>query len=76
MLGWGGVPAQQGACFSLSLCPSPLLSNKYIYFKLFIYLFMIDTEREAETQAEEGGEVGSLWGARYGTRSQDPRITP
>ena len=26
------------------------------------YLFMIDTERETETQAE--GEAGSLWGAQ------------
>ena len=31
------------------------------FFKDFIYLFMRDTEREAETQAE--GEAGSLWGA-------------
>ena len=35
---------------------------------------MRDTEREAETQAE--GKAGSLQGARHGTRSQDPRITP
>ena len=35
---------------------------------------MRDTEREAETQAE--GEAGSLWGARCGTRSQDPRSRP
>ena len=39
-----------------------------------ICLFMRDTGREAETQAE--GEAGSLWGARCGTRSQEPRITP
>ena len=32
-----------------------------IFFKDFIYLFMRDTEREAETQAE--GEGGSLRGA-------------
>ena len=32
------------------------------------------TEREAETQAE--GEVGSMLGARYGTRSQDPGSHP
>ena len=40
--------------------------------KCFIYLFMRDTEREAESQAE--GEAGSLWGAWCRTRSQDPRI--
>ena len=34
---------------------------------------MRDTQREAETQAE--GEAGSMWGARCGTRSQDPGIT-
>ena len=38
--------------------------------KDFIYLFMIDTKRETETQAE--AEAGSLQGARCGTRSQDP----
>ena len=32
-----------------------------IFFKDFIYLFMRDTEREAETQAE--GEAGSMQGA-------------
>ena len=41
---------------------------------LFIYLFMGDTQREVETQAEE--EAGSLWGAQCGTRSQDPGIMP
>ena len=34
-------------------------------FLFFIYLFMKDTKREAETQAE--GEAGSLWGAQCGT---------
>ena len=37
-----------------------------------MYLFMRDTEREAETPVE--GEAGSLQGARRGTRSRDPRI--
>ena len=45
-----------------------------LFFKDFIYLFMRDTEREAETQAE--GEAGSLWGAGCGTQSYDPRIMP
>ena len=40
----------------------PYFNNlSIIFFKDFIYLFMRDTQREAETQAE--GEVGSLWGA-------------
>ena len=47
-------------------------------FKGFIYLFTRDTERErgreAETQAE--GEAGSMQGARRGTRSWDPGVTP
>ena len=34
---------------------------KYFFFKRFIYLFMRDTQREAETQAE--GEGGILQGA-------------
>ena len=38
------------------------------------YLFMRDTHREAETQAE--GEVGSMQGARRGTRSQDSGSRP
>ena len=35
--------------------------NKYSFFKDFIYLFMRDTESEAETQAEV--EARSLWEA-------------
>ena len=41
---------------------------------LKIYLFMRDTERGAETQAE--GEVGSTQGAQCRTQSQDPGIMP
>ena len=39
------------------------------FFKDFIYLFMIDTQREAETQTE--GEAGSLQRAQCGTHSRD-----
>ena len=35
--------------------------NRFVFLKRFIYLFMIDIEREAETQAE--GEAGSMPGA-------------
>ena len=43
-------------------------NNLLSFFKkYFMYLFMRNTKREAETQAE--GEVGSLWGARCGTPS-------
>ena len=45
-----------------------------IFFKDFIYLFVRDTQKGAETQAE-GGEAGSIQGARCGTGSQDPGIT-
>ena len=45
-----------------------------IFLKDFIYLFMTERERGAETQAE--GEAGSMQGARRGTRSQVSRITP
>ena len=41
----------------------------FVFFKDFIYIFMRDTERDAE------GEAGSPQGAQYGTRSQDPGIT-
>ena len=56
-----------------------LLNSKLPYTlkkkkKDFIYLLMRDTEREAETQAE--GDAGSPRGARWGTSSQDPGITP
>ena len=48
------------------------------FFKDFIYLFMIVTQRErdreAETQAE--GEAGSMQGARRGIRSRVSRIMP
>ena len=44
------------------------------FLKDFIYLFMRDIEKEADTSAE--GEVDSLWGAWCGTQSQDPGITP
>ena len=39
-----------------------------------MYLFMRDTQREAETQAER--KAGSMLGDQCRTRSQDPRITP
>ena len=45
---------------------------RFLFLKDFTYLFMRDTEREAETQAE--GEAGSLQGAQRGTQSQDPGI--
>ena len=47
--------------------------NKYIYFKIFIYLLIRDSERgrEAETQAE--GEAGSIQGARFQDRTLDQR---
>ena len=60
--------------FSSSLMPhisvySVVKSIFFFFFlKDFIYLFMRDTERERE--------AGSIQGARYGTRSWDPRITP
>ena len=44
----------------------------YMFLKIFLNLFMRDTEKESETKAE--GEVGSLQEAGCGTRSQDPRI--
>ena len=53
----------RGACF-------------FNFFKDFIYLFMRDTEREAETQAE--GEAGPMQGREpnMGLDPQDSRITP
>ena len=47
----------------------PGLPEKMFFKKDVIDLFMQDTEREAETQAEE--EAGSLQGAQCGTQSQD-----
>ena len=44
-----------------------------LFFKDF-YLFMRDTERERQTQAE--GEAGSMQGAWHGTQSPISRITP
>ena len=45
-----------------SICP---IEYFLFFFKDFIYLFMRDTEREAETQAE--GEEGSMQGPQRGT---------
>ena len=45
-----------------------------LFFKDFIYLLTRDTQRQAETHV--AGEAGSLWGARCGSQSQDPGITP
>ena len=44
-----------------------------IFFKI-LFIYLLETQEEAETQAE--GEAGSMRGARCGTRSGDPRITP
>ena len=55
----------------IQVCSSTYL---YFYFKDFIYLFVRDTQREAETQAE--GDTGSVWGARRGTQSWVSRIRP
>ena len=48
-----------------------LLCILILFFK-FVYLFLRDTERGAETQAE--GEAGSPGGPQCGTQSQDPGI--
>ena len=49
--------------------PIPVLKYPIVLFcfvfKDFIYLFLRDTERETETQAE--GEAGSMQGAQFGT---------
>ena len=47
------------------------LSSVWFFF-YFIYLFMKDTQREAETQAKE--EADTLQGAQHGTQSPDPGI--
>ena len=39
-----------------------------------MYLFMSDTEREAETQAEGEARLPTEQGARRRARSQDPEI--
>ena len=46
----------------------------FFFFFKRSYLFMIDIEREAETQAE--GEAGSMQGARRGTRSRVSGVRP
>ena len=40
----------------------------------YLFIYSWETQREAERQVD--GEAGSLWGARHGTRSQDPGIRP
>ena len=49
-----------------------MLLRHFTFFKTL--LFIPEKDKEAETQAE--GEAGSPWGARCGTRSQDPGIMP
>ena len=48
-------------CISLDSEVIIIMLLYYAFLKYFIYLFMRDTQREAETQAE--GEVGSMQGA-------------
>ena len=55
----------------LKLLPT-VLSGIRSFLKIFLYLFIRATQREADTQAE--GEAGFLQEARCGTPSQDPRI--
>ena len=50
------------------MCYFLVWHKHWFFFKDFIYLFMRDAQREAETQAM--GEAGSLQGARHGTWSQ------
>ena len=61
-----GVECAVCVCLLQLLCSVHILYFliDFLFFKDFIYLF-IDTEREAETQAE--GEAGSMQGARCGT---------
>ena len=68
----GSRPGPKAGAKPLSHPGIPILL--FFFFKDFIYLFMRDTEREAETLAE--GEAGSMQGAGCRTRSQDPGITP
>ena len=78
----GGIYKKKKSNKMMTFCwfflPSSAIKSwhlKFFFFFLdFIYLFMRDTEREAETQAE--GEAGSMQGTPCGTRSQDSRITP
>ena len=54
------LPVSPEICvLTIQLCVS------LFFIKDFIYLFMRDTQREAEPQAE--GEAGSMQGARHGT---------
>ena len=49
--------------------------NVYFFLRFSsIYSWGTQREREAETQAD--GEAGSIQGARCGTLSQDPGVTP
>lgn len=51
-----------------------VVSSLFFFLNTTFYSFMRDTERLAETQAEE--EAGSMQGALRGTQSRDPRIMP
>ena len=56
---------------TVTFFPFTVLKNDFL--KDLIYLFMKDTEREAETKAE--GEAGSMQVVECGTPSWDSRIT-
>ena len=68
------TPWAEGGTKPLSHQGCPAIIPLNILFKVFIYSFMKDTEREVETQEE--GEAGSTQGAQCGTRSRDFRIMP
>ena len=47
-----------------------------ITWKIFKKYLFIHRHREKEAQTQAEGEAGSMQGARCGTRSRVPRITP
>ena len=77
---WDGEVAEQADyCFSMyfvinHVCIEFVCEMTRQTFFLRFYLLVRIHRAEAETQAE--GEAGSMQGARRGTRSRDPGVTP
>ena len=71
---WGDAPGgERIRAVSLASFPFGKTTLILLWFKDTIYLFMRDSQREAETGR---GRSRLHAGARCGTRSWDPRITP
>ena len=74
---WDSMPGLQDRALGQRQAPNRCATqgSLFFFFKIYFFnLFMIEREREAETQEE--GEAGSMPEAWRGTQYRDSRFTP